>query len=100
MSKLNCSLDDIYKEIAELLIKKFGDDAANILLTTTLLKSPLKDAATAKRIELLLNIKLTHFDKCAIDNLRNAHRHYILCRRALTGVLASYQGREEKKNGK
>ena len=91
---------EIYTDIKNLLILRFGKNAPDILLTTHLKKSPLKDAVTAKQIESLLKIKLTHFDKCALENLRNAFRHYALCHRALIGVLSSYRGREEKKNGK
>jgi len=76
----------------------FGDKMQEVVGVMSR-KSPHYDQETAEQIEAIIGRELTYFDKCFLDNYRSAIRYLGFAQIHFNSTLASYRGREEKKNG-
>lgn len=92
-------MDKVISDVMRVFQEHFGDKIQEVVNAMSK-KSPHYDQKTAEQIESIIGRELTYFDKCFLDNYRNATRLLRLARMTLNTTLASYQGREEKKNGK
>jgi hypothetical protein len=92
-------LNNVVAKVMRVFEEHFGDKTQEVVDAMSR-KSPHYDQETAEQIEAIIGRELTYFDKCFLDNYRSAIRYLGFAKIRFNSTLASYKGREEKKNGR